>query len=34
MKQATSTALFNAGFLFGLFFNPEEEGDMFLRNVR
>jgi hypothetical protein len=24
---------FYAGFLLGLFFDPEEEGDMFLRNV-
>jgi hypothetical protein len=23
----------NAGFLFGLFFNPEDGGDIFLRNV-
>jgi hypothetical protein len=25
--------LFHAGFLLGLFFGPEDEGDMFLRNV-
>jgi hypothetical protein len=25
--------LLHAGFLFGLFFDPEDEGDMFLRNV-
>jgi hypothetical protein len=25
--------LFDAGFLLGLFFDPEDGGDMFLRNV-
>jgi hypothetical protein len=25
--------LFHTGFLFGLFFNPEDGGDMFLQNV-
>jgi hypothetical protein len=25
--------LFHAGFLLGLFFDPEDEGDVFLRNV-
>jgi hypothetical protein len=39
MKQAASTAseylcyLFHAGFLLGLFFDSEDGGDMFLRNV-
>jgi hypothetical protein len=32
-KQVTSKASFHAGFLLGLFFDPEDGGDMFLRNV-
>jgi hypothetical protein len=27
------TTCFHAGFLLGLFFGPEDRGDMFLRNV-
>jgi hypothetical protein len=27
------TASFHAGFLLGLFFDPEDEGDIFNRNV-
>jgi hypothetical protein len=32
MKTATATR-FHAGFLLGLFFRPEDGGDIFLRNV-
>jgi hypothetical protein len=30
---ALHATCFRAGFLLGLFFDPEDEGDMFLRNV-
>jgi hypothetical protein len=34
MKQATLVGcLFRAGFLLGLFFNPEYGGDIFFQNV-
>jgi hypothetical protein len=33
MKQAARKALLNAGFLLGLFFDPEDGGDMFFRNA-
>jgi hypothetical protein len=35
MKQGAISAshLLHAGFLFGLFLDPENGGDMFLRNV-
>jgi hypothetical protein len=29
----TLAICYQAGFLLGLFFDPEDEGDMFLRNV-
>jgi hypothetical protein len=32
-SRALLTACFHAGFLLGLFFDPEEGGNMFLRNV-
>jgi hypothetical protein len=32
-KQAVLASYFHAGDLFGLFFNPEDGGGMFLRNV-
>jgi hypothetical protein len=32
-KQSSAFYLLHAGFLFGVFFGPEDEGDMFLRNV-
>jgi hypothetical protein len=32
-SEALLTSCFNAGFLLGLFFDPEFEGDMLLRNV-
>jgi hypothetical protein len=31
--KALLTTCFYAGFLLGLFFDPEDGGDMFLRNV-
>jgi hypothetical protein len=31
--QFTVATCFHAGFLLGLFFNPEDEGDMLLQNV-
>jgi hypothetical protein len=31
--RAAACCLLHAGFLLGLLFNPEDEGDMFLRNV-
>jgi hypothetical protein len=31
---ALPATCFHAGFLLGLFFDPEDGGDMFLRNVR
>jgi hypothetical protein len=33
VKEALLGTSFYAGFLLGLFFDPEEGGDMFLRNV-
>jgi hypothetical protein len=33
VKQAASRALIHACFFSGLFFDPEDGGDMFLRNV-
>jgi hypothetical protein len=33
MKQAENRALFHAGILLGLFFDSDEAGHMFLRNV-
>jgi hypothetical protein len=36
LQQMTGTRLatcFHAGFLLGLFFDPEDGGDMFLQNV-
>jgi hypothetical protein len=33
MSPALLAACLQAGFLFGLFFDPEDKGDMFLRNV-
>jgi hypothetical protein len=32
-KPAELATCFRAGFLLGLFFNPEDGDDMFLRNV-
>jgi hypothetical protein len=32
-KQALLATYYHAGFLLGLFFDPENGGDMFLRNV-
>jgi hypothetical protein len=32
-KQSSASYLFHGGFLLGLFFEPEDGGDMFLRNV-
>jgi hypothetical protein len=32
-SRALLATCFHAGFLHGLFFDPEGEGDMFLRNV-
>jgi hypothetical protein len=31
-KKVASRALFHAGLLLGLFFNPEDGGDVFLQN--
>jgi hypothetical protein len=31
--EETACCPLHAGFLFGLFFDPEDEGDRFLRNV-
>jgi hypothetical protein len=31
--KALLATWFHAGFLFGLFFNPEDGGDIFLRNI-
>jgi hypothetical protein len=31
--QVVFDTCFHAGFLLGLFFDPEDAGDMFLRNV-
>jgi hypothetical protein len=33
VDRAQIATCFHAGFLLGLFFDPEDEGDMFLRNV-
>jgi hypothetical protein len=33
MKATTLWYLLHAGFLLGLFFDPEDSGDMFLRNI-
>jgi hypothetical protein len=33
VKQSAATTCFRAGFFFDLFFNPENEDDMFHRNV-
>jgi hypothetical protein len=33
IKLALLATYFHAGFLLGLFFDPEDGGDMFLRNV-
>jgi hypothetical protein len=33
MKQAANRALFHAGFLLDLLFNPENDSNMFLRNA-
>jgi hypothetical protein len=33
ISQTLLVTCFHAGFLPGLFFDPEDEGDMFLRNV-
>jgi hypothetical protein len=33
LKYSFSCWLLHAGFLLGLLFNPEDGGDMFLRNV-
>jgi hypothetical protein len=32
-KPVSSRIFFRAGFLLGFFYNPEDEGDIFLRNV-
>jgi hypothetical protein len=32
-KQSSACYLLHPGLLLGLFFDPEDEGDMFLRNV-
>jgi hypothetical protein len=32
-KRAPLATFFHAGFLLGLFFNREDTGDMFLKNV-
>jgi hypothetical protein len=31
--KAGGKQIFHAGFLLGFFFDPEDEGDVFLRNV-
>jgi hypothetical protein len=33
MKQVAACYLLHVGFLLGLFFEPEDEGDMFLHNI-
>jgi hypothetical protein len=33
-SETSEAACFHTGFLLGLFLDPEDEGDMFLRNVK
>jgi hypothetical protein len=33
VKEGGKQSYFSAGFLFGLFFDPEDGGEIFLRNV-